>query len=167
MTIAGIILVSAGIAVWAVGAVWVAVIDFRTKLLPKKIIWPTGLAVLGLYVVAAIVETEPSRILAAVLAGASCGAIFSIIYYLYPEGMGFGDVRLVTMNGLAVGWFGISAAWVSLVLGFVLAFPLSVWFLIRHGVSKGLKVESPFGPFLVAGAGLAMVLEALGVTDLP
>ena len=77
---------------------------FRTKLLPKRIIWPTGAAVLALYVVAGIVEAEPSRILAARRwAGASCGAIFFIIYYLYPEGMGFGDVRLVTINGVAVG----------------------------------------------------------------
>lgn len=105
-----------------------------------------GRICVGVFIVAAIVESEPSRILASVLAGASCGAVFFIIYYIYPEGMGFGDVRLVALNGLAVGWFGISAAWVSLALGFVLAFPLSVWFLIRHGVRKGLKVESPFGP---------------------
>jgi len=167
MTTAGIVLVAAGFAAWGVGSVWVSVIDLQTKILPKKIIWPTGGFVLAFFIVAAIVESEPSRILASVLAGASCGAVFFIIYYIYPEGMGFGDVRLVALNGLAVGWFGISAAWVSLALGFVLAFPLSVWFLIRHGVRKGLKVESPFGPFLVAGAGLAALLEALGITDLP
>ncbi len=167
MTATGIALVSAGMAAWATGAIWVSVIDLRTKLLPKKIIWPTGAAVLVLHAAAALTEGEPVRILSVALAGASCGAIFFIIYYIYPQGMGFGDVRLVTINGLAVGWFGIGAAWLGLVLGFVLAFPLSVWFLLRHGVREGLRVESPFGPFLVAGAGLAALLEATGATNLP
>ena len=160
-------MVAAALGAWGVGAVWVSVIDFRTKLLPKRIIWPTGAAALALYVVAGIVEAEPSRILAAALGGASCGAIFFIIYYVYPEGMGFGDVRLVTINGVAVGWFGISAAWISLVLGFLLAFPLSAWFIIRHGVRRGMKVESPFGPFLVGGAALAILLEAAGISNFP
>ena len=160
-------MVSLALAAWGVGAVWVSVIDLRTKLLPKRIIWPTGAAVLALYVAAGIAEAEPSRILATVLGGASCGAIFFIIYYIYPEGMGFGDVRLVTINGVAVGWFGISAAWISLVLGFFLAFPLSAWFIIRHGARKGMKIESPFGPFLVGGAALAILLEVVGISDFP
>jgi len=167
MTTAGIVLVAAGFAAWGVGAVWVSVINLQTKILPKQIIWLTGGVVLVLFTVAAILEGEPSRILEFLLAGASCSAIFYIIYTIYPEGIGFGGVRLVTLNSLTVGWFGISAAWVSLALGVVLAFFLSVWLLIRHGVGKGSKIESPSGPILVAGAGVAALLEASGITDLP
>ena len=167
MTTAGIVLVASAFAAWGVCGVWVSVIDIRERILPKRILWPTGGVVLMLYVAAAIVEGEPMRILQAVLAGGSCGAIFAIIYYIYPEGMGFGDVRLVTVNGLAVGWFGISAAWVGIAAGFLLAFPLSVWFLLRYGVRKGLATQSPFGPFLVAGSGLVALAEAAGTTALP
>ena len=167
MTTAGIVLVALAFAAWGACGVWVSVIDIRERILPKRILWPTGGIVLVLYVAAAIAEGEPVRILQALLAGGSCGAIFAIIYYIYPEGMGFGDVRLVTVNGLAVGWFGISAAWVGIAAGFLLAFPLSVWFLLRHGVKKGLATQSPFGPFLVAGSGLVALTEAIGVTALP
>ena len=167
MTTAGVVLVAIAFAVWGVCGVWVSVIDIRERILPKRIHWPAGGVVLALYAAAAAVEGEPLRILQAVLAGGSCGAIFAIIYYIYPEGMGFGDVRLVTVNGLTVGWFGISAAWVGIAAGFLLAFPLSVWFLLRHGVRKGLATQSPFGPFLVAGSGLVSLAEATGVTALP
>lgn len=167
MTTPGIVLVASAFAVWGVCGVWVSVIDIRERILPKRILWPAGGIVLVLYAAAAAVEGEPLRILQAVLAGGSCGAIFAIIYYIYPEGMGFGDVRLVTVNGLAAGWFGISAAWVGIAAGFLLAFPLSVWFLLRHGVRKGLATQSPFGPFLVAGSGLVALAEATGVTALP
>ena len=160
-------LVAAAFAAWGVCGVWVSVIDIRERILPKRILWPTAFIVLVLYATAAAVEGEPLRILQTVLAGGSCGAIFAIIYYIYPEGMGFGDVRLVTVNGLAVGWFGISAAWAGIAAGFLLAFPLSVWFLLRHGVKKGMATQSPFGPFLVAGSGLTALAEATGTTVLP
>jgi len=169
MTTAGIVLVAAGFAAWGVGAVWVSVIDLKETRLPTRIIWSTAGVVLALYIVASIVESEPSRILEFLLAGGSCGAIFYIIHYIIYIirsewlDLWLGDVRLVTLNGLTVGWFGISAAWVGMALGFVVAFPLSVWFLIRHGVREGLKTQSPFGPFLVAGAGLSALLEVLGI----
>ena len=167
MTTAGIVLVASAFAVWGVCGVWVSVIDIRERILPKRILWPTAATVLVLYAAAVIAESEPLRILQVLLAAGSCGAIFAIIYYIYPEGMGFGDVRLVTVNGLAVGWFGISAAWVGIAAGFLLAFPLSVWFLLRHGVKKGLATQSPFGPFLVAGSGLIAFTEVVGATALP
>ena len=167
MTTAGILLVAVAFAVWGVCGVWVSVIDIRKRILPKRILWPTAGIVAALYLVASVVESEPLRMLQVVLAGGSCGAIFAIIYYIYPEGMGFGDVRLVTVNGLAVGWFGISAAWVGIAAGFLLAFPLSVWFLLRYGVKKGMATQSPFGPFLVVGSGLVALAEATGVTAFP
>lgn len=146
---------------------WVSAIDIRRKILPKRILWPTSAAVLALYTAASIAEGEPAKIGQILLAAGSCGALFAALYCFCPEGMGFGDVRLIVLNSLAVGWFGVSAAWVAVAAGFVFAFPLVLWFMFRHGAKKGLAIQSPFGPFLVAGAGAVILAEAAGATSFP
>lgn len=166
MSTAGVVLVSAMFGVWGVGVGSAAIIDIRHKILPTKILRPTGLIAFALVVAAALVEGDPIQILYSFLSAASCWAIFYFIYWFNPKQMGYGDVRLVTVNGVVVGWYGISAAWLSLALAFFLAFPLTVWFLLRHGIRKGMTVESPFGPFLVAAAGLVSLSEAVGLTSL-
>jgi leader peptidase (prepilin peptidase)/N-methyltransferase len=67
-----------------------------------------------------------------------------------PRGMGFGDVKLAGVLGLALGWLGWGEAVVGFFLGFGYGALVSVA-LIALG-RAGRKSTVPFGPFLVAGA---------------
>lgn len=89
-----------------------------------------------------------SGLLAAILAG---GFFFAIVVFTKGEGMGGGDVKLVFLMGLVLGWPKILLALfiaftVGAICGIILMF-------IRK---KTFKSAIPFGPFLVLGTFIAL-----------
>ena len=52
------------------------------------------------------------------------GGMFFVLWFVYPRGLGYGDVRLSGVLGLALGWVGwaelVVGIWVGLLLGGVL-----------------------------------------------
>ena len=149
-------LVAAAAAAWLTAGVWLAVTDLRTGLLPTRVIWPTAGVVWALYAAASLVEAEPAGLIGAALGAAACGAALAAVHFAHPPSMGFGDVRL---NGLLCGstawlcgWWGWQAALLGLMAGFALALPEALVVLARHG----WRASRPLGPYLVAGAAVAV-----------
>ncbi|WP_125775591.1 prepilin peptidase [Antribacter gilvus] len=70
-------------------------------------------------------------------------------------GTGRGDLRLAAVLAAAAGWLGWAPAVGSLVIPYLLAFPLAVWRLAR----KRRDERIPFGPALVAGWFVAISLH--------
>ena len=69
--------------------------------------------------------------------------------------MGFGDVKLAGVLGLAAGWLGWGSWAVALFLGFFLGglFGLA---LVARG-RGGRKTAVPFGPFMLLGTLIAVL----------
>lgn len=65
--------------------------------------------------------------------------------------MGFGDVKLVFLLGLLLGW---PAILVGLFLAFLSGALVGIFLIVFK--KKGLKSQVPFGPFLILGAFLAL-----------
>jgi leader peptidase (prepilin peptidase)/N-methyltransferase len=69
--------------------------------------------------------------------------------------MGFGDVRLAGLIGLALGWLG----WGELLVGVYAGFLLGA---LVGGVLAAAKVldrkSYPFGPFMLVGAAMGVLL---------
>ena len=149
-------LVAAAAAAWLTAGVWLAATDLRTGLLPTRVIWPTAGAVWVLYAAASLIEAEPAGLIGAALGAAACGAVLAAVHFAHPPSMGFGDVRLSVLNGLLCGWWGWQAALVGLMAGFALALPEALVVLARHG----LRASRPLGPYLLAGAAVAVVWAA-------
>ena len=145
-------LVAAAAATWLSSGVRLAVTDYRTGVLPTRVIWPTAAAVWVLYVAASLIEAEPAGLIGAALGAGMCGAILAAIHFVHPPSMGFGDVRLSVLNGLLCGWWGWQAALLGLTAGFVLALPEALVVLARHG----MRASRPLGPYLLAGAAAAV-----------
>jgi prepilin signal peptidase PulO-like enzyme (type II secretory pathway) len=79
------------------------------------------------------------------------------------EALGQGDVILVTVLGLLVGW---PLVWfmiiVSILLGGIVSFLLVVGLLItRRYNSNALMIFIPFGPYFILGAGLIVYFPAV------
>ena len=146
------VLVAAAVATWLASGVRLAVTDYRTGVLPTRVIWPTAAAVWVLYAAASLIEAEPAGLIGAALGAAVCGAILAAIHFVHPPSMGFGDVRLSVLNGLLCGWWGWQAALLGLTAGFVLALPEALVVLARHG----MRASRPLGPYLLAGAAAAV-----------
>ena len=146
-------LVLAALAVWAGAGAWLAVVDYRTRTLPTRVIWSTAAMVWILYVAASLIEATPDGLVGAAIGAALCGGALALVHFAHPPSMGFGDVRLAVLNGVLCGWWGWRAALVGLVAGFLVALPEAIVTLIREGV----RASRPLGPYLIAGtAGVAI-----------
>jgi len=129
-------------------------IDFEHKLLPSKIIFPTGFTVAALLLLAALAEGEPRRIVWSAIGAAGCFGAFFALHFISPGGMAYGDVRLSFVLGMAVGWLGLGLVPLFLFVSFLVSAVTGVTYAIVTG--KGLKAAIPFGPFLALGAGVAI-----------
>jgi leader peptidase (prepilin peptidase)/N-methyltransferase len=133
----------------AVG-VALAVIDLDHRRLPNALTLPSYLVVGALLTVASAVTGDWWALVRAGVAMAAWYCVLFALAVAVPRGMGFGDVKLAGMLGLALGWLGWGEAVVGFFLGFGYGALVSVA-LIALG-RAGRKSTVPFGPFLVAGA---------------
>ncbi len=134
----------------------ISVIDFQLQIIPNRIVYPAIFASIPLLALAALAEHDFSRLGRALIGASLAWLGLLIIHLISPSGMGFGDVRLSFLLGLFLGWLSYSHVLSGLFLGFVLGALVGV-------VLVGLRIRSrtdhvPFGPFLAAGAALAVLV---------
>jgi leader peptidase (prepilin peptidase)/N-methyltransferase len=135
-------------------AIALSVIDLDTKRLPNAIVLPSYVVALVLLLLPAVLDGAWDAYLRAVLAGAALFAFYFLLAFIYPAGMGFGDVKLAGVVGIYLGW----ASWGVLLVGGFTAFVLGALVGITVMVvgKGGRKTKVPFGPFMLAGAFLAL-----------
>src|SRR5439155_19564617 len=83
------------------------------------------------------------------------GGDLRVVQLVSPRGRGFGDVRLSAVLGLFLGWLGLRYVGLGFFLGFFLGAVVGLALLILR--RRGRKDHIPFGPFLAAGAVLAVL----------
>jgi prepilin signal peptidase PulO-like enzyme (type II secretory pathway) len=163
-----------GLMVWAFGFDWVlisvipfvvflsamTVIDLRELRIPNKLTQPAALAALPLLSLSLLTDWSDVSLLRALLGALAMGGFYFLLFFIYPAGMGFGDVKLAPIIGAQLGFFG----WIPEVRGVIAAYlivgPVAILLLIL-GRAR-MKSGFPFGPFMAAGAIVALVLEGRG-----
>lgn len=136
------------------GLLALSVIDFEHKLLPNRVVYPTGYIVGLLLFLAALAEAEPRRIGWALVGAAGSFGLFFLLHFISPQGMAFGDVRLSFVLGMAVGWLGLGRVPLFLFLAFLSSAAIGLVYAVVS--RRGLKAAIPFGPFLALGAEVAV-----------
>ena len=131
-----------------------SVIDWRTRLLPTRVIAPSyALTVVTILLAWLLGDRDAHDLGRAALGWLIYGGMFFLLWFVYPRGLGYGDVRLSGLLGLALGWVGWSELLVGifsgLLFGGVLGAALSI-------VTR--RRDNPFGPFMVLGALAGIVL---------
>ena len=133
------------------GAVGVAlaVVDWRTLLLPTKVIRPAyALVVVGVLVCWLATRDTDDLVRAGWGFVVSFG-LFWLMWRIYSRGMGYGDVRLSGVLGIALGQLG----WGELIVGVYSGFVLGGVIGTLLSVSKIVDRKGyPFGPFMLVGA---------------
>ena len=147
------------------GAIGVALsmIDLDVKRLPNVIVIPSYVVTGVLLTVAAAVGHRWDDLLRAGLAMMALYGFYFLLAVIYPAGMGFGDVKLAGVLGLYLGWLGWGEVVVGGFLGFL--FGAVVGGVLMVARRAGRKSAIPFGPFMVAGA-LVAVLWGGALADL-
>jgi leader peptidase (prepilin peptidase)/N-methyltransferase len=133
----------------AVG-VALAMIDFDHHRLPDVLTLPSYAVVGALLGVAAITDGGAWPFERALIGMAALYAFYFVVATIQPRGMGFGDVKLSGVLGLALGYLG----WGQLVVGafaaFVIGGLVGIGLILFAG--GGRKTKVPFGPFMLLGA---------------
>ena len=152
--------VSVTAAVYA-GFFWVlvvlTVIDLEHKLLPNRIVYPTFVAGWAGLVAAALIDGDTDRLRSAALGAVVFGGFFFVVAFIYPAGMGGGDVKLAFVLGTFVGYAGgVGAVLAGMFLSFLLGGVIGIVAMKLSGA--GRKTQIPFGPFLALGSVIAIFL---------
>jgi leader peptidase (prepilin peptidase)/N-methyltransferase len=131
-----------------------SVVDWRTRLLPTKVIAPSYAVVVVLAVLAALPGQDWDDLRRAGFGWAVSGGTFLLMWLIYPRGMGYGDVRLSGVLGIALGYLGWGPLLVGIYAGFLVGG-------LGGGLLSVLRVVErrsyPFGPFMFVGAVIGVV----------
>jgi len=126
--------------------------DLDTKLIPNRILFPGTVVGLVLLMGGAIVEGGP--ILRPLAGGAIYFGLLFVLALIARGGFGFGDVKLAFMLGLFTSYQSWDTLIVAVLAAFLLGGFVSVFLVVFRIRSR--KDAIPFGPYLVAGAYIAI-----------
>jgi len=136
-----------------------AVVDWRTRLLPTKVIAPSYAAVVALTLLAGALSGDWDSVVRAGWGWLIAGGTFFVLWFIYPRGMGYGDVRLSGLLGIALGYLGWGELLTGVYAGFLLG---GVGGLLLSLLRIVDRKAYPFGPFMLVGA-VVGVLAGPGV----
>jgi leader peptidase (prepilin peptidase)/N-methyltransferase len=134
-------------AITGAALVVLSAIDIQQRILPNRIVLPAAALVLVLQL--ALFSGQAGEWLLAPLIAA---LVFVIPTLFGRAWMGMGDVKLMLLLGVALGWGVLGAA----LLAFVLVLPVSLVLFVRQGMAAR-KATIPFGPFLAAGGLIVLI----------
>lgn len=136
-------------------AVALAVVDWRTRLLPTRVIAPTYALTVALVLVVTAVTGDVDDLARAGWGWLLCGGSFFLLWFVNPRGLGYGDVRLAGVLGIALGYLGWGQLLVGLYAGFLLGGVLGGLLALLRVVERRAL---PFGPFMLGGALVGIVV---------
>jgi len=141
-------------------AIALALIDLDVMRLPNAIVLPSYLVAVVLLGTAALLGEGFGPL----LRGLAAAALLWISYRVLARlgGMGGGDVKLAPLLGFYLGWLGWGPVAVGAFAAFLLGGVVGVALMATR--LAGRKTRIPFGPYMLAGAFLA-VFAAAPITD--
>ena len=144
------------LAAAAVLGVLLALVDLRCLRLPDPLVGALGAVTVLPLTGLAVLTGEPGRIGRGLLAAGGCCAAYLLLALLPGGGLGFGDVKLAAVLGFVLGWVGWPAVLTGLIAPQVINGPIALFLLFTGRARRGTAL--PFGPALLAGAALAVVV---------
>ena len=133
----------------------ITLIDLDHRIIPNKITYPGF--VLGVVLIA-VLDTD--SLVEHLIASAAAGGFLFVAWFLYPRGMGLGDVKLAFVLGIYLGRAVAPAMFTALIAGTL----IGAIIIARVGAEKGRKTAIPFGPYLALG-GLVGLFAGDAIVD--
>ena len=131
-----------------------AMIDLDVHRLPDVLTLPSYPVLGALLLIPTVADGTWGDYGRAWIAAAALFGFYFVLVLVYPGGMGFGDVKLAGVLGLALGWIGWGTLVVGGFLGFLLGAVVGGALMVVR--KAGRKTKIPFGPFMLVGALVAL-----------
>jgi leader peptidase (prepilin peptidase)/N-methyltransferase len=142
----------------ALCAVPLTFIDWADHRLPNRLTVAAYAGTMSLLTAAAAVAGQWASLARALLGGAALGGLYLALALAGVAGRG--DAKLGASLGSLMAWAG----WGTLAVGteacFLLALPYAAVLLVRHRAGRRERIA--FGPWMVAGAFLVIVVVGIG-----
>ncbi|MCX4236015.1 MULTISPECIES: prepilin peptidase [Streptomyces] len=149
------------LAVWLLLAplgVLLAVVDFRVQRLPDVLTLSLAGAALVLLAGAWAVPERAGYWPTALYGSLALGGGYFVLFLISPNGMGFGDVKLALGLGAVLGWYGWGTVLLGTFAGFLFGGLYGMGLVVAR--KAGRKTSIPFGPFLIAGGFVGLLIGA-------
>lgn len=133
-------------------------VDWHTRLLPSRIVLPATAYALVVALVLWPVTGSADDLVRGLVGLVVLRSLYWLMWRIHSAGMGFGDVRLAALVGLALGHVGVAELLVGGYAGFLIfGLPGLVLALVKWD-RKLLRTPFPFGPFMLLGALLGLLV---------
>ena len=137
-------------------AIALAAIDLDVFRLPDAIVKPSYVVALALLISAAYLGEDWWPVGRGLIAAAAMWIFFEVVAFFGP--MGGGDIKLAPLLGFYLGWLGWDALAIGAFAGFLLG-GVAGALLMAVRLAK-FKSKIPFGPYMLAGAFVAVFAAA-------
>jgi leader peptidase (prepilin peptidase) / N-methyltransferase len=136
------------------GLLALSIVDLERMVLPRKIVYPLGVMVTGLLLLASAATGQWHAMVVASLSAVGWFVVFYALNFASPQLLGFGDVRLAPVLGLSLGWLGFG----YVILGFFAANLIGAVVGVVLIASKHVERRQPvpYGVFLALGTAVAV-----------
>lgn len=126
----------------------VSVVDWEERRIPNLLVLPAAA-----FTMAAVFVLHPDELRASLIAGSAAFLFFFVPALLAPRTIGMGDAKLALLVGLGLGGDALLGFFVTSFAAGAVALVV----ILRRG-SEARKEGLPFGPFLAAGAAVALIV---------
>lgn len=134
-----------------------SVIDLKSFRLPNSLVSAAAISALLFVFLDSLSKDSWNEFQTAIATGLLVMLFLWTVRLISRGGMGLGDVKLAFPIGLLLGYLGWESAVLGLFIAFLLGAIAGVALIVFRGASR--KTALPFGPFMLAGAWLALGLH--------
>lgn len=130
-------------------------IDLDVRRLPDVIVKPSYAVLGALFTAAALADGDQRSMVGAAIGTAALGSLYLLIVFIAPRGMGWGDVKLSGVLGMALGFLGWQTLAVGAFAGFLLGGVVGGALLAIGRIARRSRI--PYGPWMILGAWVGAV----------
>lgn len=127
-----------------------SLIDLDSHRLPNSIVLPSYPILAVMLTAGAAWQHDWASLERAAVGGAALFGFYLAVAFVYPAGMGFGDVKLSGLLGGMLAYLSWGSLLVGAFAGFVLGSVVGIAVIVIWGGTR--KTLLPFGPFMISGA---------------
>jgi leader peptidase (prepilin peptidase)/N-methyltransferase len=136
------------------GLLALSCIDIERMILPKKVVYPMSVLVAGLLLMAAALTGRWHNLLMGVICAVGWFVVFYLMFVISPPLLGFGDVRLAPVLGLALGWLGPRFVLLGFFAANLIGASVGIALIVTRRMTR--QQQLPYGVFLALGCAVAV-----------